>query len=97
MANKKRIRGSGEYNVAKTWEVHPDAVEAVDRMAVKFKPSYGAGVRKKLVTFGILFLEKELKERGIKPGEDIEEALGIQADQAGRGRQVHGQAAAGQR
>jgi len=89
---KKKIRGSGEYSVAKTWEVHPDAVASLDRTAARFKSFYK---KKHFVTFGLLYLEKAIRERGIKPGEDIEEALGIQADQSGRGRQVHPRAAQG--
>jgi hypothetical protein len=82
MAEVKLIRGNGEYNLAKSWEVHPDAFAALTRMSEKFRGSYGAGVKKKLVSFGLWLLEKEIDRKGIKPGEDIETALGISADQA---------------
>lgn len=74
---KKKLRNNGEYKVTKTWQVHPDAVAAIDRMAERFKPSYGSAIKKKLVTFGVLLLEKEIKSKGVKPGEDIETVLGI--------------------
>ena len=80
--HKKKIRGNGEFNVPKTYELHPDAIAAHDRMAKKFKPSYGAGIKKQLVSFGLLLLEKEIRAKGVKPGDDIEESLGIQANQS---------------
>jgi hypothetical protein len=83
---KKKIRGNGEYNIPKTYEMHPDAVAAHDRMAKKFKPSYGAGIKKQLVSFGLLLLEKEIKAKGVRPGDDIEESLGIQANQSNGGK-----------
>jgi hypothetical protein len=82
---KKRMRGNGEFNVPKTFELHPDAVAAHARMAERFKPSLGAGAKKQLVSFGILLLEKEIAAKGVKPGDDIEAELGIQADQPGNG------------
>lgn len=72
---KKRIRGQGEYNVPKTWEVHPDAIEALGRMEKVHKVFYR---KKHLVTFGLLVLERELRAKGVKAGDDIEEALKIQ-------------------
>jgi hypothetical protein len=76
MANKK-IRGSGDYNIPKTWEVCADSLTALDKMHTKFKKSYR---KKQLVSFGILLLEKQIKDLGVKPGEDIEQILGIQAN-----------------
>jgi hypothetical protein len=82
---KKRIRGQGEYNIPKTWEIHRDGISALERMEKLYKSFYR---KKHLVTFGLLVLERELKAKGVKPGDDIEETLGIQADQTGSRRQV---------
>lgn len=85
MATGKKIRGAGEYNVPKTWDVHQDAVKSLDRTAAKFNGFYK---RKHLVTFGILLLEKEINNRRIKAGDDIEDILGIQADKPGSGKKA---------
>jgi len=91
--HKKKIRGKGEYKVMRTFAFHPDALEAQDRMEKAFRASYGAAIRKQLVSWGLILLERKIRESGVRPGDDIEEAIGIQADQAG-GRRVNGQATA---
>lgn len=78
MAKVKKIRGAGEYNRPASWDVHQDAIESLKRMSEQFRGYYR---RKHLVTFGILLIEKEIKRKGIKPGDDVEEALDIQTDQ----------------
>jgi hypothetical protein len=71
---KKKMRGDGEYRELKSFELHPDAVKALDRMAKQFKFFYG---KKHLVTFGILLLEKTINEQEMKAGDDLETWFGI--------------------
>jgi hypothetical protein len=74
----KKIRRPADFNVRKTWSHHPDALEALERLAKKYGKKYGEGaVRKQLVSFGILALEKHLNDLRVKPSEDIEQVLGI--------------------
>lgn len=73
----KKNRGVGEFKVTKTLKYHPDALAALDRMENKFKTYYGKAARKMMASFGLLHLEKTIKAKGLKPGDDIEAALEI--------------------
>ena len=83
---KIRLRRESEFNVRWTSYLHPDAITALERMAVKYGKKartagpaiYGEGaVRKQLVSFGILNLEKALNFMEAQAGDDIEVMLGI--------------------
>ncbi len=69
---KKRLRT--DFNMPKTLRLHKDGVKAMDSLANRFRGQY---VKKELATYAIMILDKLAKERGVHPGESIEEAFGI--------------------
>jgi len=74
MSAKSKARLRTDYNIPRTLRLHKDAVTALESLQSKFKGGY---IKKQLVTFAIINLDKVVKERGLKAGDNLEEALGV--------------------
>lgn len=72
MAKKTRLRT--DFNIIRTLRMHKDGVVALDSLAKQFR---GAYVKNQLTTFAVLLLTKQIKEKGVKPGDNIEEIFKI--------------------
>lgn len=73
---KAKIRLRSELKHGRTAFLHDDALKAYDRLGDKFADSYKRP-RWTMINIAIQWLDKTVRERGLKAGDDLEAELGV--------------------
>lgn len=74
---KTKFRLMSDMKHARTAYLHDDALKAYDRLGKLLRESYKRP-RWTVINIAIQLLDKVVKERGLKAGDNIEAELGIQ-------------------
>lgn len=74
--NGKKLETSKDFKHGLTFFATDDTKKAYDEMGVRFKGCYPR-LRWKIVNMSIKLMSKTIKEKKLKPGDDLESALGI--------------------